>query len=162
MYPIEESDEFSIEGGRLLYRGSQSSWEIAADRLVCVGEATLESPGPGEDWVLCLITSVQGNWVEGSLYARGRNDALQWLSQAVASSLEVKLANAPPFRSRVMWPQWLLEQPLFQYQVPWPRRAFSRGLRRLGFPPRSSVQTVHPAVMDSLWRNHRRAASRLA
>ena len=45
------------------------------------------------------------------------------------------------------------ERPLFEYQVSPLRRAFSRGLRRLGFVGQGAVQTVHPGVLDYLWRN---------
>jgi hypothetical protein len=153
MYPLETPDQFIIEGARLVYRSGRSSWEITPERIFCVGEATSESPV--EDWLLCLITDVRGNWVEASLYSQGRNDALQWLSQALGTSLEVKLAHAPPFRSRVMWPQPLQDRALFSYQASLFRRTFSRGLRRLGVPLQSPVQTVHPQVMASLWRTRR-------
>lgn len=158
MYSLEVPEQFTVDATRLAYRSARSSWEITRDRIVCVGEATSESPV--EDWLLCIVTDVQGNWVEASLYAQGRNDAVQWLSQALGSSLELKLANAPPFRSRVMWPPPLQEAPLFEYQISLFRRAFSRSLRRLGIPLRNSVQSVHPQVMDSLWRAHRQTASR--
>jgi hypothetical protein len=159
MYSTEVPQQFTTDGTRLLYRSAKSSWEITPDRIVCVGEATSESRGGDEDWLLCLITDVQGNWVEASLYAQGRNDALQWLSLVLGSSLEVKLANAPPFRSRVMWPPALRERPLFEYQVSLLRRTFSRALRWLGIRASDSIQTVHPEVMDSLWRARRQAAS---
>lgn len=149
----EIPDHFITEGARLVYRAGRSSWEVTPERILCVGEATSESPE--EDWLLCLITDVRGSWVEASLYSQGRNDALQWLSQALGTSLEVKLAHAPPFRSRVMWPPPLQERALFAYQASLFRRTFSRGLRRLGVPLQSPVQTVHPQVMDSLWRTRR-------
>jgi hypothetical protein len=153
MYSVEVPEQFTIDAARLAFRSSRSAWDVTPDRILCVGEATSDSPV--EDWLLCLVTDVRGNWVEGSLYSQGRNDALQWLSQALGSSLEVKLANAPPFRSRVMWPPALQERPLFDYQVSFLRRAFSRGLRRLGIAPRGAVQAVHPQILDSLWRAHR-------
>ena len=153
MYSLEAPDQFIPDGVRLRYRGGRAAWEVTPERILCVGEATSESPM--EDWLLCLITDVQGNWVEGSLFSQGRNDALQWLSQALGASLEVKLAHAPPFRSRVMWPPPLQERPLFTYQASLFRRAFSRGLRRLGVPLQTPVQTVHPQVMGSLWRTRR-------
>jgi len=149
----EIPDHFITEGARLVYRAGRSSWEVTPERIFCVGEATSESPE--EDWLLCLITDVRGSWVEASLYSQGRNDALQWLSQALGTSLEVKLAHAPPFRSRVMWPPPLQERALFAYQASLFRRTFSRGLRRLGVSLQSPVQTVHPQVMDSLWRTRR-------
>jgi hypothetical protein len=153
MYSTDIPDQFTVEGSRLVYRGGRSSWEVTSDRIFCVGEATSETPE--EDWLLCLITDVRGSWVEASLYSQGRNDALQWLSQSLGTSLEVKLAHAPPFRSRVMWPPPLQERALFAYQASLFRRTFSRGLRRLGVPLQSPVQSVHPHVMDSLWRTRR-------
>ena len=151
MYSLEVQDQFIVHGARLVYRDGQTSWEVTPERIFCVGEATSESPV--EDWLLCLVTDVRGNWVEASLYSQGRNDALQWLSQALGTSLEVKLAHAPPFRSRVMWPPPLQERPLFAYQASWFRRTFSRVLRSLRL--QSPIQTVHPQVMNSLWRTRR-------
>ena len=127
--------------------------DISLERILCVGEATTDSPGSGEDWLLCLVTDDYGTWVEGSMYAAGRNDALQWLSLALGTSMEVKLAHAPPFRSRIMWPPPLREEALFEYQISTLRRLFGRGLRRLGFPPHGSIQTVRPAVLESLRRS---------
>lgn len=160
MYSADLPEEFTVGGASLSFRRGSSSWEITAERIVCVGEATSDTAANGEDWLLCLITDTQGSWLEASLYAHGRNDALQWLSLALGTSLEVKLANAPPFRSRVMWPAQLKESPLFEYQVSLFRRAFGRSLRRLGLAPRDTVQTVHPAVLDSLWRTRRQTKSR--
>jgi hypothetical protein len=157
MYSVEIPEQFTMDATRLAYRSGHTSWEITPDRILCVGEAI--SDGRVEDWLLCLITDVRGGWVEGSLFAQGRNNALQWLSQALGSSLEVKLAHAPPFRSRVMWPPPLQGQPLFEYQVSGLRRAFSRGLRWLGVPLKSAVQSVHPQVVSSLWRTRRHSAS---
>jgi len=157
MYSVEIPEQFTMDASQLAYRSRQSAWEITPDRILCVGEAI--SDARVEDWLLCVVTDVRGGWVEGSLFAQGRNNALQWLSQALGSSLEVKLANAPPFRSRVMWPPALRDQPLFEYQVSAFRRAFSRGLRWLGVPLRSAIQTVHPQVVDSLWRSRRQSAS---
>jgi len=143
-----------VVGGLTLgYRQGHAEWEIGRNDVVCIGEATVESARYGEDWLICVITDIHGTWVEASLYSQGRNDALQWLSSALSSSMEVKLAHAPPFRSRVMWPPEMKERPLFEYQVSPLRRAFSRGLRRLGFGTPGGVQTVHPAVLDYLWRN---------
>jgi hypothetical protein len=157
MYAVEVPEQFIIDGARLLYRSGQSAWEMTPDRILCVGEAISDSPA--EDWLLCFVTNVRGDWLEASLYAQGRNDALQWLSLVLGSSMEVKLANAPPLRSRVMWPPPLQERALFEYQVSAFRRVFSRGLRRLGVPLESAIQTVHPQVLDSLWRTRRQSAS---
>jgi hypothetical protein len=155
MYSVETPEQFTTDATRLAYRSGHTSWEITPDRILCVGEAI--SDARVEDWLLCLVTDRQGTWIEASLFAQGRNDALQWLSQALGSSLEVKLANAPPFRNRVMWPPPLKDRPLFEYQVSAFRRLFSRRLRWLGVPLRSAVQTVHPRVVDSLWRTRRRS-----
>jgi hypothetical protein len=154
-------EQFTVSGATLSYRRGRESWEITPDRIACVGEATTES-SRGEDWLLCLITDQHGAWLEASLYAPGRNDALQWLSTAVGTSLEVKLANAPAYRSRVMWPPPLREQPLFEFQISPLRRAFSRALRRLGFAPSGAVQTVNRTVLEHLWAADRPPASRSA
>lgn len=164
MYSTTElSDRFIVGGTALRYEsGSGPAWEIIAERILCIGEATSESGAGDEDWDICFVTDEHGAWLEGSLHAQGRNDALQWLSVRLDCSLEVKLANAPAFRSRVMWPRSVLDRPLFQYQVARWRRLFSRSLRRLGCAPLGAVQTVHPEVIETLWRLNRSAASRSA
>jgi hypothetical protein len=148
MYAAESADRFVVGGTSLRYESAGGgSWELIAEQILCMGEATSESGPADEDWHICFVTDTHGTWVEGSLHAEGRNDALQWLSVRLGCSLEVKLANAPPFRSRVMWPRELLERPLFEYQVkPW-RRLFSRSMRRFGSPSLGGVQSVHPDLL---------------
>jgi hypothetical protein len=161
VYSTESSDRFVLGGTALRYESAGgASWEIIAEQILCIGEATNEAGAVHEDWHLCFVTDLHGTWVEGSLRAEGRNDALQWLSVRLNSSLELKLANAPAFRSRVMWPRSVLEQPLFQYQVPFWRRALSRSLRHLGVAPSVGVQTVDPGILQSLWRANRNPTSR--
>jgi hypothetical protein len=165
VYTMGSADRFVVGAGSLRYESANgAAWEFIAEQILCVGEATTESGADGEDWKLCLVTNAHGEWAEGSLQADGRNDALQWLSVKLGCSLEVKLANAPAFRSRVMWPAALLERPLFEYQVAPLRRIFSRTLRRIGFATVQPVQSIHPAVLDhhslrtgkiSAWRAHR-------
>mgnify|MGYP001120033626 FL=1 len=147
---------FVADGKVLRYEGDGIDWAITPERILSVGEATIDSPVSGEDWLLCFVTDLHGNWLEGSLYAPGRNAALHWLSVHLQSSFEVKLANAPGFRSRVMWPPRIREQPFFLYQVSPLRRLLSRSLHRLGFPPPDGVQSVHPAVLDYLRGQRRR------
>lgn len=148
MYTTAIADRFIVGGTALRYESASGlSWELIAEQILCIGESTSESGATAEDWHLCFVTDMHGTWREGSLYAQGRNDALQWLSVRLGCSLELKLTHAPPFRSRVMWPRNLLERPLFEYQIaPW-RRIFSRSLRQLGFAPLAAVQSVHPAVL---------------
>lgn len=163
MYSTELPDRFILGGTALRYESSGGAgWELIAEQILCIGEATTESGAFGEGWHICFVTDPHGNWLEGSLEAAGRNDALQWLSVRLNCSLELKLANAPPFRSRVMWPGNLLERPLFQYQVPTWRRLFSRSLRRLGFAPLTAVQSVRPDILKALWRASHRPVSRSA
>jgi hypothetical protein len=148
VYETGLSERFVVGGTALRYESAGgASWEIIAEQIRCIGESTTEAGPLDEAWYLCFVTDSHGAWLEGSLHAEGRNDALQWLSVRLGCSLEVKLANAPAFRSRVMWPGDLVERPLFQYQVaPW-RRIFSRGLRRLGLAPLRSVQCVHADIL---------------
>jgi hypothetical protein len=156
MYSTEPSDRFIVGGTALRYESSGGGfWEIIAEQIMCMGEATSESGPADEHWHICFVTDAHGTWLEGSLHAQGRNDALQWLSVRLGCSLELKLANAPPFLSRVMWPGRLLDHPLFEYQVTPLRRTFSRSLRRLGFAPVGGVQSVHPEVLRPKGPRHR-------
>jgi hypothetical protein len=163
VYSSDSPDRFVVGGAALHYEGNRgAAWELVAEQILCIGESTSESGLAAEDWHLCFVTDMHGTWLEGSLHAQSRNDALQWLSVRLGCSLELKLANAPAFRSRVMWPPAMLEQPLFDYQVGPLRRLFSRTARQLGFPPLNAVQSVRPFVLESLWRAKRHPSSRSA
>jgi hypothetical protein len=163
MYSTAPSDRFIVGGAALRYESEGgASWELIAEQILCVGESTSERGAADEDWRMCFVTDVHGSWLEGSLQAEARNDALQWLSVRLGCSFELKLANAPAFRSRVMWPTGLLEQPLFGYQVTPLRRIFSRTARQLGFKPLGGVQSVNPAILQMLWRTRRNPISRSA
>jgi hypothetical protein len=163
LYANEASDRFVVGGTALRYESADgAAWELLAEQILCIGESTSESGLADEDWQLCFVTNAHGSWVEGSLKAQSRNDALQWLSVRLGCSLELKLVNAPAFRSRVMWPTPLLDQPLFDYQVPGLRRMFSRAARQLGFAPLRAVQSVRPAVREKLWSAKRSILSRSA
>ena len=151
MYSSDAADRFIVGGIALRYESQGgASWELIAEQILCIGEATNESGPVDDDWRLCFVTDANGAWLEGSLHAEARNEALQWLSVRLGCSFEVKLANAPPFRSRVMWPVRLLERPLFEYQVAPLRRLFSRTARQLGCKPVAAVQSVHPDVLERL------------
>ncbi|HEY6484205.1 MAG TPA: hypothetical protein VIY54_11840 [Steroidobacteraceae bacterium] len=164
MYAAEPTDRFTVQGTTLRYASEGlGRWELIAEQILLLGEATSEDGARDERWHLCFVTDIQGRWVEGSLYAEGRNDALQWLSVRMGCSLELKLAGAPAFRSRVMWPPDWRERPLFAFQVSPLRRAFSGSLRRLGLPPLvGSVQSVDPRLLESLWRAKRHPGGAVA
>ena len=163
MYSTEVTDRFMVGGTALRFESAGgAAWELIAEQILCIGESTSEAGISHEDWHLCFVMDAHGSWVEGSLHAESRNDALQWLSVRLASSLELKLVNSPPFRSRVMWPPSLLDQPLFDYQVPTLRRLFSRAARQLGFAPLRAVQSVRPAILEKLWSRRRPPLSRSA
>lgn len=156
----EPSDRFLVGGTALRYESaSGSAWEIIAEQIRCIGEATGEAGRADETWNLCFVLDAHGTWVEGSLYAQDRNDALQWLSVRLGCSFELKLANAPAFRSRVMWPKSMLERPLFEYQVTPLRRIFSRAARRLGLAPIGGVQAVRAEVLEKMEKIWRKPAS---
>jgi hypothetical protein len=163
LYANETSDRFVVGGTALRYESADgAAWELLAEQILCIGESTSESGPADEDWHLCFVTNAHGSWVEGSLKAQSRNDALQWLSVRLGCSLELKLVNSPAFRSRVMWPTPLLDQSLFDYQVAGLRRMFSRTARQLGFAPLRAVQSVRPAVLEKLWSARRNILSRSA
>ncbi len=153
MYAEAGCDRFLVGGTSLGFESAGGRrWDVLGEQIRCLGESTAESPTGGEDWTLCVILDLQGAWIEGSLFAAGRNDALQWLSIRLGCSLELKLANGSPFRSRVMWPIRLADQPLFNYQISPFRRYFSRTCRRLGLRPAGGIQTVRPEILRHLWR----------
>ena len=153
MYPLESPDQFITEAGRLVYRGGRSSWEVTPERIFCVGEATSESP---RGRLVAVphhgCTRQLGRGVSVLSGAQRRPAVVEPGPRHLAGS---EARPCAPFPEPCHVAAALQERALFAYQASLFRRTFSRGLRRLGVPLQSPVQTVHPQVMDSLWRTRR-------
>jgi len=129
--------EYEWPGGR---------WSLAFEDIAAVGECTNELGPFADDYFICFVHRDGLRWSECSFYAEGRDELLVHLAQHFGTSFEYGLCNSTTFRSRVMWPPSLCEEPLFEYHEPVAGNRFSAWLRTIGLKPGTNVQTVASTV----------------
>lgn len=61
-------------------------------------------------------------------------------------AFEWGLVDSTTFKSRVMWPLALRDQPLFEYREPAPSTRLRAWLRKIGLKPNTNVQSVAETV----------------
>lgn len=59
-----------------------------------------------------FLTAGEGGWHEASFYAEGRDAALRALEKRIGALLETGLWGSTEYRSRIMWPECVRDQPL--------------------------------------------------
>jgi len=116
---VHEDDEWAgtldFRDGRLRYSSNGNLlWDIPEADVAVVGEFTVSAFG--SDYFVVFVTGT-GLCFQASFYARGRDAALGSLGAALGSPLVHGLCNSAEFRSRVMWPDALIETPLLSRPV---------------------------------------------
>jgi hypothetical protein len=107
------SGKLSCDGNVLSYRHETGGWSLAVSDIRLVAEYTT-SDGPwSDDYFLAFIRARQPTHHETSFYADGRDDALRQLGQALGTVLRLGLCNSADFKSRIIWPTYLADKPLF-------------------------------------------------
>jgi hypothetical protein len=120
-------------------------WRIPVSDLKIVGEHTNQSGPSGDDYFLAFVTRNDGTWFEVPFDAAGVSELLSQLGGNLGAQLELQLCNSADFKSRVMWPQAMMNEPMFEY-----RR--SNGL--LGRLKLRITQTLHKNVTSRLAANN--------
>lgn len=104
-----------LQGHTVVYGSVKETLEIPLSEVKLIAEAT-SVPGLAlDDWHLILAGA--DCWYEISAYANGFETFLRSLSNYLGYGLELTLFNSVEFRSRVLWPAELREQPCFDYST---------------------------------------------
>lgn len=131
MKPNPERERWSgrvdFAAGRLSYTApNRTGWSIDPAEIRLIAEETIEAWG-GDWWIHFALES---SWVRFPVYAAGFQEVWDRLADTFPG-MELGLASSTSFKSRVLWPQSLRGQPLFDYQPerdpPWWRRLLSLG-----------------------------------
>lgn len=135
------------------YTWSNGSWKLSFDEIAVIGEHTNELGPFTDDYFICFVHRNGKGWLECSFYAEGRDALLTCLEAHFGTPFEFKLCDSTSFKSRVMWPRSLNDEPLFEYLEPPPGNRFSKWLRRLGVKPITNVQVIAPRIHEFISRN---------
>jgi hypothetical protein len=147
---MNEAGVLETQGDVISYRGPRGHWSLELPAIDAIGEVSNQSGPWGDDWFICFVTDRGGLWYEAPVEAEGSGALLTWLSAKVGETLEWRLANSTDFRSRVMWPTALRDQPLFEFVEPTPRSGLQRLARRFHLWPWSNEQRIDADVVRAL------------
>jgi hypothetical protein len=95
----------SFEGG--------DTWKLPIHELQVIGEYTTPN-GPYADDYFVVFVSDQFSYTV-SFYARGIAELLPRLGQELSEELEWALCNSTDWKSRIMWPPEIKDEPLFDF-----------------------------------------------
>jgi hypothetical protein len=111
----EQAAEIGIVEGRLVLRqGEQKLWELDLETIAAVGEYTTPEGPFVEDYFLVFVAH-NGDWFQAGWGSQGAEVALAELERHLGTRLRSRLANRTDLTSRVMWPQKIAEQALFEF-----------------------------------------------
>ena len=141
-----DSGRIWLDDDVIRYRSATyGNWDLPLRNLRIVGENTNEDGPFADDWFLCFVSGPD-EWAAASFYAEPKFDIVRQLGQRLGSKLIPDLAGFATFASRILWPDELAGQPLFEF-IPQHRRW---PLSLLG--PKSVSQRFTPHVLDFLNR----------
>ena len=115
-----DAEEEQRVSGRLMFDGVVPAyhlrglaWELPISRLVAVGEYT-NANGPLVDDYYFVFVEVGGTCRQASFYAIDSMDTLARLADVLKVELWPGLCSSAEWKTRVMWPEALRDQPLFE------------------------------------------------
>jgi hypothetical protein len=125
----QEFGSLIIQGATLHFvlKGAEI-WSLPVDSLVLIGEHTNENGPFACDYFLVFSGGFPLVSFEAPMYAGP--EVLAQLSTLLGADLQPGLVNSARFKSRVIWPQPLADQPLFEYR-PVNRTGIARVFDRL-------------------------------
>jgi hypothetical protein len=103
----------SVNDQAIVFFGTEGAcWRVPVSQLRAIGEvrsATLE-----DGHYLVVLIDDSGAWFQAPVRAAGMELALERLAAMLGKPLALSLAHAREEASRVLWPEELAEQPLFE------------------------------------------------
>ncbi len=118
MTPEEASGEIECLDDTLVYRSGLGNWSLPISSIRLVAEYT-NSDGPFlDDYFFVFLTAPEDGWHQASFYAKGRDAALTTLGRKLGSTLQTGLCNSTEYRTRIMWPEKVRDQPLMDVIEP--------------------------------------------
>jgi tetratricopeptide (TPR) repeat protein len=123
--------ELQVEAGVLRYESAATRFRLPLDEIVLVGEYTT-SNGPGAIDYFVVFFTHDGLRYDASFYAKGRDAALEMLSDYWQVPVELQLAASTSLASNIVWPSSHAGQELFEFHQQPATKFFGRLLERIG------------------------------
>lgn len=105
-----------LAGEELVYRGSdgEAQWAVAAAEILLVAEYVSTAGAVGEDYFLEFGVMREGEpgFLE-CVVPEGAEGVLEELAELLGGKMRLKLFDEATFKSRVVWPAELEDEPLF-------------------------------------------------
>lgn len=152
------------DSGRLWFDGecvcyasaSYTPWRLPLDEIRLIGEMTNQLGPFADDYFICFAKDSSG-WSEASYYADGRDEFLRAIGDHLQTRLELRLTNSTDFASRILWPEHLVDLPMFEFTDKNPRGLWQR-LRSYILP--QNLQTFSSVSLRTLQRSTKSAGER--
>lgn len=122
-------------------------WNVPVADIKVIGESTNQDGPLLPDWFIVFVVDSTG-WFEVSKSAKGVQECLSKLSEECGSSLSPGLFASTDFDSRTLWPESVIDMPLFEYYFPPSKHIFGKIAQWCGFT--EIHQKLSPAVLDFL------------
>ena len=140
-----ESGRLALHGGVLAYHWRGVVWELPISRLVAVGEYT-NGNGPWADDYFFVFVEAGGTYHQASFYAVDADETLVRLAGLLNADLGAGLCASAEWKTRVMWPETMRDQPLFDIAVAEESAGLASRIRRRLLGPKQTVK-LSVAVM---------------
>ena len=123
------SGQIQLDGDVICYRSPvYGDWSLPVANLRLIGEYTNQDGPIADDYFFCFATGPE-TWLEASFYADGADEFLRALSAKLGAPLLTGLCHSTDFASRVLWPESLAGEPMFQFTDLPPQRFVGRLFR---------------------------------
>jgi hypothetical protein len=148
-----DAEDKERESGRLVfgddvlaYYRHGLAWEVPIAKLVAIGEYT-NGNGPWLEDYFFVFVEAGGSYRQASFYAIGAAQALAELGRALHAELAAGLCHSTEWKTRIMWPERVRDQPLFDvHRTATERVGFWKRLRHRVFGPEETT-VLSEAVM---------------
>ncbi len=111
-----ESGRLWIDDGVIHYDSEHCGhWTCPVADIVLIGEYTNDHGPYLDDWFFVFMVAGQ-NWFEASMYAKETDTFRDELRKQIGADVITGLANSTDFKSRVLWPEHLAGNPLFDFR----------------------------------------------
>lgn len=122
----EDSGRLWLAGDFVCYQyKTHVSWRLRLDEIRIIGEMTNPHGPLADDYFFCFAKD-SGDWMEASFYADGVDDFLKALGARLGTELKSQLCASADFASRILWPEHLVDHPMFEFTDKAPHGAWQR------------------------------------
>jgi hypothetical protein len=148
----EPSGKVSIDAGRLIWENQgKHIGEVVVSDICLIGEYTTEEGPVIDDWFIVFYMS-KDDCKQISLYAKGREDMLKYLSECLGVEVAPRLMGSAGWNTTLLWPSEVMGQPMWNIENLEPE-TLGEKLKvffGLGHPARTNLTDEALSVIEKL------------